>query len=69
MDKVKGYTNLTKENGSVCNNDTESYQQRKQVIKNRQRLNNIEAKQQELDNRLEGIEDNINAILDLLRGK
>lgn len=69
MAKVKGYTNLTKENGSVCNNDTEAYQQRKQVIKNRQRLNNIEAKQQELDNRLEGIENNINAILDLLRGK
>lgn len=69
MAKVSGYPNLTKENGSVCNNDEDGYARRKQIIKNRQRLINIEIKQQELDNKLEGIENNINAILDLLRGK
>lgn len=69
MAKVSGYPNLTKDNGSVCNNDKDGYNRRKQIIQNRKRLDKIETKQQELDNRLEGIENNINAILDLLRGK
>lgn len=69
MAKVKEYQKLDKENGSVRNLDSESYQKRLQVIKNQKRLKQLEQTQQEQNNKLDQLSEQMSLIIGLLQNQ
>ncbi len=66
MAKVKDHPNLDKSNGSVVSTDREAYKKRKQVIKNQQRLVELENNQTELRNELNDMSTKMDLIISLL---